>query len=167
MSEEAKTDETIDQSDPAPTERKPSAIDLKIRDLKRQAHFFKAVADGDGADKSSSEYLAHRRHMVALTIGSAIGIGNLYRNHGEGEAPSPAAQLKTLRSDARWFAAAAASNLEIEKGSAAYTELADAILDSAIATATGCGRLRAPNRSFTQAVEEQRAEAGQSEGRFA
>jgi len=151
----------------ASTERQPSAVDLKILDLKRNAHYFKAVADGDSADKSSSEYQAHRRHMVALTIGSAIGVGHLYRNRDQQADASPSEQLKTLRADARWFAAAAASNLEIAKGSDAYAELADAILDGAISAATASGRLKAPNRSFAQAVEDRRAETGQSEGRSA
>lgn len=167
MSEEANTEVTKEQSEQTTAERKPSAIDLKILDFKRNANYFKAVADGDGADKSSNAYQAHRRHMVALTIGAAVGLGQLYRNRDQQADASPSDQLKTLRADARWFAAAAASNLDIAKGSDAYVELADTILDGAIAAATASGRLKAPNRSFTQAVEDRRAEAGQSEGRSA
>lgn len=156
---------TDDTTEPTAPDRKPSAIDLKILDLKRNANYFKAVADGDGADKSSNQYQAHRRHMVALTIGSAIGLGQLYRSREQAAETSPADQLKALRGDARWFAAAAASKLEIAKGTPAYEELADGILDGAIAAATASGRLKAPSRSFTQSVEERRSEAGQSEGR--
>ncbi len=152
-------------TDDTSTERKPSAIDLKILDLKRNANYFKAVADGESADKSSNEYQTHRRHMVALTIGSAIGLGQLYRNREQTADASPADQLKALRADARWFAAAAASKLEFAKGTPAYEELADGILDGAIAAATASGKLKAPSRSFTQSVEERRAEAGASEGR--
>lgn len=152
-------------TDDTSTERKPSAIDLKILDLKRNANYFKAVADGESADKSSNEYQTHRRHMVALTIGSAIGLGQLYRSREQAADASPADQLKALRADARWFAAAAASKLDIAKGTPAYEELSDGILDGAIATATASGKLKAPSRSFTQSVEDRRAEAGASEGR--
>ena len=152
-------------TDDTTTERKPSAIDLKILDLKRNANYFKAVADGDGADKSSNQYQTHRRHMVALTIGSAIGLGQLYKSKDQAEDASPSDQLKALRGDARWFTAAAASKLEIAKGTPAYEELADGILDGAIAAATASGKLKAPSRSFTQSVEERREETGQNEGR--
>lgn len=152
-------------TDDTTNERKPSAIDLKILDLKRNANYFKAVADGDGADKSSNQYQTHRRHMVALTIGSAIGLGQLYKNKDQAQDATPSDQLKALRADARWFTAAAASKLEIAKGTPAYEELADGILDGAIAAATASGKLKAPSRSFTQSVEERRAEAGQNEGR--
>lgn len=146
------------------TERKPSAIDLKILDLKRNANYFKAVADGDSADKSSPEYQAHRAQMVALTIGAAIGTGQLYRSRDVAADAHPAEQLKALRSDARWFAAVAASNLSIEKSSPAYASLSDGILDAAIATATATGKIKAPQRSFTQAIEEQREQAVKTEG---
>lgn len=152
-------------TDETTSERKPSAIDLKILDLKRNAHYFKAVADGEGADKSAPAYTAHRRQLVGLTIGSAIGLGQLYRTREQAADASPADQLKTLRADARWFAAAAASNLDIAKGSPAYEQLSDAILDGAIAAATANGKLKAPSRSFTQAVEERRAVTAQTEGR--
>jgi hypothetical protein len=152
-------------TDDTTTERKPSAIDLKILDLKRNANYFKAVADGDGADKSSNQYQTHRRHMVALTIGSAIGLGQLYKSKDQAQDATPADQLKALRADARWFTAAAAGKLEIAKGTPAYEELADGILDGAIAAATASGKLKAPSRSFTQSVEERREEAGQNEGR--
>lgn len=145
-------------------ERKPSAIDLKILDLKRNANYFKAVADGDGADKSSPEYQAHRAHMVALTIGAAIGTGQLYRHRETAADAHPAEQLKALRSDARWFAAAAASNLNIDKSSPDYATLADGILDAAIAAATAAGKMKAPQRSFTQAIDEQREQSQKSEG---
>lgn len=156
-----------DETTTTEQQRKPSAIDLKILDLKRNANYFKAVADGEGADKSSNEYQAHRRQMVALTIGSAIGLGQLYRSKEQQGDVSPQEFLKQLRSDARWFAAAAASNLDMAKGSIGYNELADGILDGAIAAATASGRLKAPTRSFTQRVEDGRAEAAQSEGRSA
>ncbi len=152
-------------TDETTPERKPSAIDLKILDLKRNAHYFKAVADDEGADKASPAYTAHKRQLVGLTIGSAIGLGQLYRTREPAADASPADQLKALRADTRWFTAAAASKLEFAKGSPAYTELSDAILDGALAAAMASGKLKAPTRSFAQAVEERRAEASQGEGR--
>lgn len=159
---------TTDQTTIEPsTERKPSAIDLKIADLKRNAHFFKAVADGDGDNKSTPEYQAHRRHMAGLTIGAAIGLGELYRSKESAKHSGPGEQLKALRADARWFAAAAASALSIEKSSPEYMSLADSILDGAISAATASGKMKAPTRSFAKNIEEKRDEMAPDKGRSA
>lgn len=143
--------------DAEPTERKPSAIDRTIRDIVRNTKYFKAVADGTGNNKSTPEYQAHQDHLIATAIGSAVGLGKLYRTKEAATDASPADQMKALRSDARWIAAAAAENLGIDKKSDAYQTLSDGIVDAAICTAVAHDRLKAPQRSFAERVTESRA----------
>lgn len=147
-----------------PAARRPSAIDLKIKDVLRNARYFTAVAAGSGADKSSPEYQAYADQMVSGAIGAAIGLGKLYRSKEASEA-APADAMKALRDDARWLAAAAAQHAGIDKAAdgARYQQFSDAIVDSAIATAIANDRLRAPNRSFAEKVIDSRS-SGQGEG---
>lgn len=137
-------------------ERKPSAIDFKIKDLIRNTRYFKAVADGT-SNKSSPEYQAHAEEMIGMTIGAAIGNGQLYRNKEVPAEPlDPAQQMKHLREDARWLAAAAAQSLGVEKNSTRYVALSETIVDAAITTAIAGGRLTPPQRSFAERVDESR-----------
>lgn len=142
--------------------RKPSAIDYKIKELVRNSRYFKAVADGNG-DKSSPEYQAHAEHLIGLAIGAAVGSGELYRKREAVTDSPPADHMKALREDARWFAAAAAQSIAIDKSSDRYAALSDAVVDAAISTAVATGKLKAPQRSFAERVTDSRA-TGPAEG---
>lgn len=147
-----------------PASRRPSAIDLKIKDVVRNARYFTAVAAGSNADKASPDYRAFADHMIAGAVGAAIGLGKLYRTKDATEA-APADAMKALRDDARWLAAAAAQHAGIDKAIdvAVYQEFSDTIVNSAISTAIANEWLRAPNRSFAEKVTDGRA-SGQGEG---
>lgn len=151
---------------PETPQRQPSAIDLTIRDIARNAKYFTAVAAGNGADKSSPEYASYRENIVTTAIGAAIGTGKLYRRK-DAQADTPLGdQVKAFERDARWLAAAAADNLDIDKNSDAYKGFADRVVDSALASAVASGRFKAPARSFAEKVEQSR-EPGPGEGRGA
>lgn len=153
-----------DQTASTPTERPPSAIDITVRELARNAKYFAAVAAGNGADKDSPEFKSYRDGIVAATIGAAIGLGKLYRKAEPAADASPGAQIKTLERDARWLAAAAGDNLGMDKESDAYKAFTDKVLDTALATALAQGRFKAPSRSFANKVEESRSEPGSELG---
>lgn len=140
--------------------RKPSAIDITIRELARNAKYMAVVAAGNGADKESPEFKGFRDGIVATSIGAAIGIGKLYRK-SEIAADAPLGdQVKAFERDARWLAAAAGDNLGMDKDTAAYKDFADKVADAALATAVAHGRFKAPNRSFAGRVEDGRANDG-------
>jgi len=146
--------------DATPAERQPSAIDITVRELARNARYFAAVAAGNGADKDSPEFKSYRDGILATTIGAAIGLGKLYRKSEPAADTTPGAQIKTLERDARWLAGAAGDNLGMDKESDAYKAFTEKVLDTALATALAQGRFKAPSRSFASKVEESRSEPG-------
>lgn len=153
------TPETPDQQ-----KRQPAAMDLKIRDIVRNAKYFAAVGAGNGADKSSPEFAAYRETMILTAIGAAIGSGILYRRKEAATDAPQGEQVKAFERDTRWIAAAAAEQLEIGKETPAYKKFADHLVDTALATAVANGRFKAPSRSFAEQVTQSREE-GQAEGR--
>lgn len=148
--------------EPAPVETKrPSAIDITIRELARSAKYLAAVAAGNGADKASPEYRAFRDGMVATAVGTAIGIGKLYRKSDLAADAPLAEQVKAFERDARWLAGAAADNLKIAKNTPAYKEFSDRVVDTALAASIAQGRFKAPERSFAGRADDSRQAGGE------